>query len=1140
MVIYTRPFALNVLTLALFPLYTFAASPWTVNDGSTLQVTSGYSSTESNDFPLYASGLNSLLTTDSNLRFSTMTTGTYAAYVADQATLELNNASLSTMGSVASGIYADNATLKMTGGVITTVASQAHGISASNSSLTLSDVNILPGGANAYGIKMAGGTLTADRVNISSSAAIGGMTLSGGASATLNDVGITLLSSGGDSAISLTNSSLVGNNVTITSNVYTSQGGVATIQVGTNSSLELTDSTINSASGGVRGWTDSNTTLTNVNITTTGGVSHAVDANKDNAQITIRGGTYLTKGISAYGAWLAGTGSLLDAQGATFQTEGSSAHAVVAQKGSAVIKDSTLTTTGAGSYGFYTETASEGSQLNITTSGKNAYGTMVVNQNNQQGSKLTLTDSGITTSGDGAYGIAATAGGVMILTDSEVNTSGNSASGAVAFKTGSVTLQGSTLTTTGDSAYGLIAANSGTVINADGTTFNTSGAGSYGAVANTGSTVNLTDSTFSTSGNKSGGLYALAASTINADGIAVDTAGTESFGLATDSSTLNISNSQFTTTGVDATGLFATSAVAGTASNVTLDNVNLTSEVSSGATAKGATLNLTLKNGTVIEGGNGVALSAVSLQNQDGTTTYSDFQTTADGNVSLLGNVVTDSYDHNLTLSLANNSQLTGSTQNISQLILDATSRWLMTGNSNLQDLKQDGLVTFSSSNGGFSTLTVDGDLTGSGTFAMNTKLGDDTSPTDQVLVTGNASGSFGVTINNKGGEGAQTNAGILLVQVAGDAQSATFTQNNSVVAGNYEYFLNKVNGNAWYLQSSYTPVDPETPDNGDNSDAGGGAAVVPDDETPSDNKTWRPEVAGYLIAPYLNAAYGFTSAGTYHERLGAMQGDRAAWGRVYGRHDRYSAGRFAFDVNTAFIQLGGDTLKKDLADNWHVKAGPMLTLGRQHSSNKDNARSARPGLSVDVGKTDTTAYGIGGYLTTWNDDGSYLDTVGQLTRYSNRFTSLTRAKMDSYAVLLSAEVGKPFTLAEQIKLEPQVQLMGQYMNISQTYASGVKLKDQNVFIGQARGGLRLFYDAPMIQPYVKADVIQQLGSTPGVDMNGETLRPDVRKGVWRTGAGISGKVTSQLNLYAEATYSHSFGQGFEGYTGNLGVKYQF
>lgn len=101
---------------------------------------------------------------------------------------------------------------------------------------------------------------------------------------------------------------------------------------------------------------------------------------------------------------------------------------------------------------------------------------------------------------------------------------------------------------------------------------------------------------------------------------------------------------------------------------------------------------------------------------------------------------------------------------------------------------------------------------------------------------------------------------------------------------------------------------------------------------------------------------------GNWHERQSAYQ-NGAIWSKIQSRHDDYKAGRYATDVNTSFVQLRGDLLQKNLADSWRLSAGPMLTPGHQSSKHKDNARSIRSELSVDVGKNVIQAYGVGGRL---------------------------------------------------------------------------------------------------------------------------------------------------------------------------------
>ncbi len=54
----------------------------------------------------------------------------------------------------------------------------------------------------------------------------------------------------------------------------------------------------------------------------------------------------------------------------------------------------------------------------------------------------------------------------------------------------------------------------------------------------------------------------------------------------------------------------------------------------------------------------------------------------------------------------------------------------------------------------GFHTLTINGDYSGSGDTSVifGTALGDDSSPTDKLIITGNATGTTKVVVNNVGG----------------------------------------------------------------------------------------------------------------------------------------------------------------------------------------------------------------------------------------------------------------------------------------------------------------------------------------------------------------------------------------------------
>ncbi len=71
-------------------------------------------------------------------------------------------------------------------------------------------------------------------------------------------------------------------------------------------------------------------------------------------------------------------------------------------------------------------------------------------------------------------------------------------------------------------------------------------------------------------------------------------------------------------------------------------------------------------------------------------------------------------------------------------------------------------------------TLTIDGDYSGTaGLLDITTQLGDDNSPTNRLVITGNSSGNSKVSISNRGGLGAQTINGIKIIDVGGQSDGS-------------------------------------------------------------------------------------------------------------------------------------------------------------------------------------------------------------------------------------------------------------------------------------------------------------------------------------------------------------------------------
>ena len=160
-------------------------------------------------------------------------------------------------------------------------------------------------------------------------------------------------------------------------------------------------------------------------------------------------------------------------------------------------------------------------------------------------------------------------------------------------------------------------------------------------------------------------------------------------------------------------------------------------------------------------------------------------------------------------------------------------------------------------------TLTINGNYTGNGgNLTLNTYLGDDSSPTDELIVAGDVDGKTTLYINQAGGEGAFTDQGIEIVNVGGTSTDDAFSLGNRVLIGPYEYRLYEDNEN-WYLRSQaetpddggdITPVDPD--DDGsdvtpvDPDDGGGDVTPVDPDDDGGDVTPVDPDDGGSDVTP--------------------------------------------------------------------------------------------------------------------------------------------------------------------------------------------------------------------------------------------------------------------------------------------------
>jgi hypothetical protein len=163
----------------------------------------------------------------------------------------------------------------------------------------------------------------------------------------------------------------------------------------------------------------------------------------------------------------------------------------------------------------------------------------------------------------------------------------------------------------------------------------------------------------------------------------------------------------------------------------------------------------------------------------------------------------------------ANASTLTGAIQtdatSTTNVSLTNGATWTMSASSTTTSLNLANSAIFFSPSGGFKTLTV-GSYVGTGAnITLNTALGGpNAGSTDQVIINGgSATGLTSLTIKNASGAAgaATTGAGIPVVIVTnGGTTSPTafhLANNAPILAGGFEYNLDRASNQDWYLVSS-------------------------------------------------------------------------------------------------------------------------------------------------------------------------------------------------------------------------------------------------------------------------------------------------------------------------------------------------
>ena len=442
------------------------------------------------------------------------------------------------------------------------------------------------------------------------------------------------------------------------------------------------------------------------------------------------------------------------------------------------------------------------------------------------------------------------------------------------------------------------------------------------------------------------------------------------------------------------------------------------------------------------------------------------------------------------------------------------------------------------------------------GSLRINTLLneGGVNSRSDVLVVDNVVHGTGASVVYVQGtGSGAQTvDNGILVVEALGTRSDAgAFTLGNRVVGGLYEYGLYQVGAN-WYLQSDgYRDETAVTP-----VITGGmvnmGALMIASNSVRSSSIIYR-ETSG--------SEYGWCrdpKDHPYNEKLKYLcriepeqHIYRGAWGRVLGETGKQDSGNFAkhgarTDWNQYGLQVGADLFGYDGNDGSQGLLGLYFGYARNNTDVKGN----RIGSSGKVGSVELDGYSVGAYWTHFGSTGWYVDSVIQGSYYEmdQKINRSNTSSADGFGFAASVEGGYKFEFDNGFMLEPQAQLMWQFVSLD-SFDDGysrVSLDDVNSLRGRIglKGGYTFEGNTP-VKVWALANIWKDFSSdskTSFYDYNG-LLQGEIKTPLdesWlEVGLGVSGQIAKNTSLVAEGSYNQGLNNSDRtSWQGTIGIKY--
>ncbi|EET3206141.1 calcium-binding autotransporter Cah [Escherichia coli] len=435
--------------------------------------------------------------------------------------------------------------------------------------------------------------------------------------------------------------------------------------------------------------------------------------------------------------------------------------------------------------------------------------------------------------------------------------------------------------------------------------------------------------------------------------------------------------------------------------------------------------------------------------------------------------------------------------------------------------------------------------LTGQGgTINMRVRL-DGSNASDQLVINGGqATGKTWLAFTNVGNSNlgvATTGQGIRVVDAQNGAttEEGAFALSRPLQAGTFNYTLNRDSDEDWYLRSE---------------------------------NAYRAEVPLYTSMLTQAMDYDRILAGSRSHQTGVNGENNSVRLSIQGGHlghdNNGGIARGATPESSGsygFVRLEGGLLRTEVA-GMSLTTGVYGAAGHSSVDVKDDDGSRAGTVRDDAGS-------LGGYLNlVHTSSGLWADIVAQGTRHSMKASSDNNDfRARGWGWLGSLETGLPFSITDNLMLEPQLQYTWQGLSLDDGQDNAGYVKFGHGSAQHVRAGFRLGSHNDMtfgegtssrdtlrdsakhsvselpVNWWVQPSVIRTFSSRGDMSMGTAAAGSNMTFSPSRNGtsldlqAGLEARIRENITLGVQAGYAHSVsGSSAEGYNGQATLNMTF